>query len=323
MSGNGAVRCARELWLSSPVIAPPPVPSKIPVPQRRIGLRGVLHSGEPLILPGATDAAGAMLIQAAGFSAVYATGAGIANAQLGLPDIGLASQAEFLEQTRRMAAACDLPVVADVDTGFGGVPSVIRTVQLFEAAGASGLQLEDQVMPKRCGHFEGHALVDMDEMVGKIRAAVAARSDEATLLIARTDARGVYGLEEAIRRGQAYLDAGADALFVEAPRSYEELTRIGSTFGGALLVANMVEGGKTPMPPVAELASLGFRIILFANFLMRTMLFAGQQALAHLAMELETASYQDRMLSWADRQSLFGLAEFEAAENHFLGTAGT
>jgi 2,3-dimethylmalate lyase len=178
-------------------------------------------------------------------------------------------------------------------------------------------------MPKRCGHFDGHALVDTAEMQAKVAAAVATRDDHGLVVIARTDARGVLGLDEALRRGHAYLDAGADALFVEAPQSPEELERIGREFAGVPLVANVVEGGKTPPLSVKELHDLGFTIVLYANFLMRAMLHAGQQALAHLADSGETASYTERLLPWQDRQELFGLAEYGAVEDHFLGAWGT
>ena len=290
--------------------------------ERRAALRAHLGSGRPLVLPGATDAAGAMLVERAGFAACYATGAGISNAQFGLPDIGLVSQTEILGQVQRMFAATGVPLVVDTDTGYGNVPSVIRTVQLFEQAGAAALQLEDQSFPKRCGHFDGHTLVESAEMQAKIAAAAAARQDPNLVLVARTDARGVLGLDEAIRRGHAYLEAGADALFVEAPRTLEEMERVAREFAGVPLVANVVEGGKTPASSVADLHAMGFTVLLFANFLMRVMLQAGQQALSHLAEAGETESYADRLLPWQDRQALFRLDEFGALEDSFLGAWG-
>ena len=286
--------------------------------ERRRNLRAVLNSGEPLILPGTSDAAGAMLIERAGFTACYATGAGISNAQFGLPDIGLVSQTEIVAQVGRMAAAVNLPVVADADTGYGGVPSVVRTVQVYERAGAAALQLEDQMYPKRCGHFDGHTLIDSQEMQAKIAAACAAREDPALVVIARTDARSAMGIDEAIRRGHAYREAGADVLFVEAPRSVDEMQLIAREFAGIPLVANIVEGGKTPNLPVSELHHMGFTVVLYANFLMRAMLWAGQQALAHLAESGESQSYSDRLLSWSDRQSLFRLDDFGITEDAFL-----
>jgi 2-methylisocitrate lyase-like PEP mutase family enzyme len=289
---------------------------------RRARLREALASGAPLLLPGASDAAGALLVERAGFAAAYATGAGIANAQFGLPDIGLVSQSEILGQLARMVAACDLPIVVDADTGYGNVASVVRTVQLFERAGASGLQLEDQSFPKRCGHFDGHTLIDSGEMQAKIAAAVASRDDANLLVIARTDARGVLGLDEALRRGHAYLDAGADALFIEAPQGIDEMARIGAEFAGVPLLANIVEGGKTPALSVSELHELGFTIVLYANFLMRVMLHAGHNALVHLRETGETATYADRMLTWQDRQAMFRLGDFGDAEDAFLSAWG-
>lgn len=289
---------------------------------RRADLRAHLASGRPLVLPGASDAAGAMLVERAGFAACYATGAGISNAQFGLPDIGLVSQTEILGQVQRMFAATGLPLVVDTDTGYGNVPSVVRTVQLFEQAGASALQLEDQAFPKRCGHFDGHTLIGSAEMQAKIAAAAAARDDANLLLVARTDARGVLGLDEAVRRGHAYLDAGADALFIEALRTHEEMEAVGREFSGVPLVANMVEGGKTPARGVGDLHAMGFDIVLFANFLMRVMLRAGQEALTHLRAEGETDSWSDRLLSWQDRQQMFRLDEFGALEDGFLAAWG-
>ena len=163
--------------------------------ERRVALRAALAAPAPLVLPGASEAAGALLVERAGFAAVYATGAGISNAQFGLPDIGLVSQTEILGQVQRMFAATSLPLVVDIDTGYGNVPSVIRTVKHFEQAGASALQLEDQAFPKRCGHFDGHTLIEGGEMQAKIAAAAAARQDSNLLLVARTDARGVLGLD--------------------------------------------------------------------------------------------------------------------------------
>lgn len=291
---------------------------------RRRRLRARLTSDAPLVLPGASDALGARLIEQAGFDAVYATGAGIANAQFGLPDIGLVSLGEIVEQVERIVDATDLPVVVDADTGHGGPLSVMRTVHLLERAGAAAVQLEDQQMPKRCGHFDGHELVDTDEMVAKIHAARQARcsaGDDATVIVARTDARGVHGLDDALRRGHAYLDAGADVLFVEAPRTVDELARIGAEFSGTPLVANIVEGGKTVPLPVSELGALGFRVVLHANFLLRAMALAGRRALAHLAEHGETDGYAAEILPWAERQQLVNLPAFTDLDRAFAGLA--
>jgi 2-methylisocitrate lyase-like PEP mutase family enzyme len=205
-------------------------------------------------------------------------------------------------------------VVVDADTGYGGPLSAMRTIRLLERAGAAAIQLEDQEMPKRCGHFDDHALIPTAHMQTKIAAAVDARTDDALVIIARTDARSVYGIDEAVVRGRAYAEAGADLLFVEAPRTVEELALVGRELAGVPLLVNVVEGGKTPELSVKEYADLGFGVVLFANYLMRSMMLAGREALAHLAEHGETRSRSDSMVGWQERQALVHLAEFTAAE---------
>jgi 2,3-dimethylmalate lyase len=293
-----------------------------PAQERRAALRTALSAPEPLIVPGVTDALGARLAERAGFAAAYATGAGIANAQFGLADIGLVSLGELTGQAGRIIDATGLPVIVDADTGFGSALSVMRTTHLLETAGAAAIQLEDQKMPKRCGHFDGHELVGTAEMVAKVTAAAMARTAaDGLVIVARTDARGVLGLDEAIRRGHAYLKAGADVLFLEAPRTEAELARIGAEFAGVPLVANIVEGGKTPQLSAGELRALGFTVILFANFLMRVMAKAGQEALAHLRARGDTRDYSERTMVWADRQALFALAELDALDGDLAARA--
>lgn len=293
---------------------------RVPAARRRARLRELLAAPDPLVLPGVTDALGARLVERAGFDAVYATGAGIANAQFGVADVGLIDLDSVVGHVGRVGDATDLPLIVDADTGFGGPMSVLRTVHLLQRAGAAGIQLEDQEMPKRCGHFDGHQVVSRGEMVAKIHAvreATADHGDEALVLIARTDARSAVGLDEALRRGHAYLAAGADVLFIEAPRSADELARIGSEFAGVPLVANIVEGGKTDQLPVDELHRLGFGVILYANFLMRAMAYAGRQALGYLREHRETNGYADRILTWQQRQELFALPELTALDDRF------
>ncbi|MFC4055916.1 oxaloacetate decarboxylase [Actinomadura syzygii] len=283
---------------------------------KRVALRSALTSGgAPLVLPGVTDALGARLVEEAGFAAAYATGAGLVNAGYGLPDIGLISQAEVVEHAGRLAEATRVPLVCDADTGYGGPLAAMRTVRLLERAGVAGLQLEDQEMPKRCGHFDSHALIPAGHMQTKIAAACEARTDDQLVIIARTDARSVHGIDEAIERGRAYAEAGADVLFVEAPRTVDELALVGRELAGIPLVVNVVEGGKTPQLTVPEYAELGFGIVLFANYLMRSMHFAGREALAHLREHGETASRAGRMADWTQRQNLFNLPRFSAAES--------
>jgi 2-methylisocitrate lyase-like PEP mutase family enzyme len=280
-----------------------------------LALRAALAADEPLVLPGATDALGARLVESAGFRAVYATGAGLANAQYGIPDIGLVSLGEVVDHAARLTESTVLPVVVDADTGYGGPLSAMRAVRLLERAGAAGVQLEDQEMPKRCGHFESHALIPTGHMQTKIAAAVEARTDDALVIVARTDARSVHDIDEAIARGRAYAAAGADVLFVEAPRTVDELARVGRELSDfAPLVVNVVEGGKTPQLELKEYADLGFRVVLFANYLMRSMMLAGLDALTHLAEHGETTSRADRMATWEQRQGLFNLPAFTEAE---------
>lgn len=284
---------------------------------RRLALRSALAGEAPLVLPGVTDALGARLAEQAGFAAAYATGAGLANAQYGVPDLGLISLGEVVDHVERLTEATALSLVVDADTGYGGPLAAMRTTRLLERAGAAALQLEDQEMPKRCGHFDEHRLVSVGHMQTKIAAVLEARTDEALVLVARTDARSAESLDAAIERAHAYAEAGADVLFVEAPRTVDELARVGSELAGLPLVVNVVEGGKTPQLELKEYADLGFRVVLYANYLMRSMMAAGRDALAHLAAHGETASRTGEMATWAERQELFHLPEFTAAEAHY------
>jgi len=218
----------------------------------------------PLVAPGAYDALTARIAAQAGAEAVYMTGFGVAGSYLGVPDIGIVSATEMIDRVRALAAAASpVPLIADGDNGHGGTANVERLVRSYEQAGAACIQLEDQVLPKRCGHMEGKEVVTLEEGAMKIRAAAAARATADFQIIARTDARSNSGLDEALRRADAYLNAGADILFVEAPQSETELRTIADRFKGVPLVANMVEDGKTPMLSVTDLGALGFRIVLF------------------------------------------------------------
>ena len=217
-----------------------------------------------LIAPGAYDALTARIAAQSGAEAVYMTGFGVAGSLLGVPDIGIVSATEMIERVRALsAAAAPVPLIADGDNGHGGTANVERLVRAYEQAGAACIQLEDQVLPKRCGHMEGKEVVSLEEGAAKIRAAVRARANGAFQIIARTDARSVLGFDEALRRADAYLSAGADLLFVEAPQSEKELRAIAEHFSGERLVANMVEDGKTPMLSRAELGAMGYRLILY------------------------------------------------------------
>jgi 2-methylisocitrate lyase-like PEP mutase family enzyme len=289
-------------------------------------LRAVIASAQAdrraIILPGAYDALSARLIEASGFDAVYLTGAGFANASLGVPDIGLVSVTELRDHVARVADAVSVPLVVDADTGFGNAINMRRTVRQLERAGASALQIEDQVFPKKCGHFAGKAVIPADEMVQKVHAAVDARLSEDLLIIARTDARAVSSMEEALDRAHQYREAGADILFVEAPESVDELATIGAAFD-APLVANMVEGGKTPLLSVTELAELGFSLVLFANAALRV----SQRAITDMLRELSatggTSTVLDRMATWDERQSAVGKPEYDALEQKYSTKDGS
>jgi 2,3-dimethylmalate lyase len=230
----------------------------------RARLRELLAGPRPVVAPGAYDALSARLVEQAGFGVVYMTGFGSTASLIGRPDVGLLSGTEMIDNARRIVAAVDVPVIADADTGYGNAVNVVRTVQGYEQAGVAGIHLEDQVMPKKCGHMSGKAVIGVDEMVGKIRAAVAARRDPDLLLIARTDAAAVDGLAAAITRGRAYADAGADLLFVEAPTSEDDIaTAAAELHGVAPLVFNWAEGGRTPPLSLDRIAELGFSLVLF------------------------------------------------------------
>lgn len=264
---------------------------------------------------GAVNALSARLVERAGFECCFVTGAGVANAQFGLPDIGLVSMTELVEEAARICDAVDIPVIVDADTGFGGPLSVMRTVHLLEKAGAAAVQIEDQAMPKRCGHFAGQRLVEPTEMLARIDAALSARADPDLVLIARTDARSVLGFEEAISRARRYAEAGADVLFVEAPRTVEELHRIPAELAGTPVLLNVVEGGRTPQLPLEDLRDMGYRLILHANLLLRVMLKAGAEALAHLLEHGDSVDLGERVLGWEQRQALVDLERFDDLEN--------
>ena len=223
----------------------------------------LMATRQPILVPGCYDALSARLVEDAGFAAVYMTGFGSSAAHLGRPDVGLLTMSEMVDNARRIVAAVGIPVIADADTGYGNPINVIRTVQEFERAGVAAIHLEDQLAPKRCGHLDGKQLIPAEEMAAKLRAAVEARSSSDFLLIARTDARAVEGLDAAIDRARLYREAGADVLFVEAPQSEPEIRAVAAAFPGVPLLFNWAEGGKTPAVERDLLAELGFAIVIF------------------------------------------------------------
>jgi 2-methylisocitrate lyase-like PEP mutase family enzyme len=279
-------------------------------------LLSMRSGGGPLILPGAPDALTARVVESLGFDAVYITGAGVTNARLGVPDLGLISLTELGDTVEAIREAVTIPIVVDADTGFGGPLNVRRTVRALQRRGANAIQLEDQVFPKRCGHFAGKEVIPAAEMVAKLHAALDARADDALLIIARTDARQMLGLEAALERAQLYRDAGADVIFVEAPESQDELAEVGRRLDGPLL-ANVVEGGATPQLPADELGALGFDIVLYANAALRGALRGMHVVLEHLRRTGSTLGALDQMLGWEQRQELVGKPFFDELSERY------
>jgi len=280
-------------------------------------LRQLLQRKEILVAPGAHDALSAKIVAKAGFEAVYFTGYGQAASHLGGPDVGLMTMTEMVMRARNFAAAVDVPVIADGDTGFGNVINVIRTVKEYEAAGVAAIQLEDQVAPKKCGHMIGRQVVAIEEMVGKIKAAVSARLDPDFVIIARTDARTNLGIEEALRRGKAFAEAGADVLFIESPESLDEMRLITSSFKIPVL-ANMVEGGRTPLMTAKELQDLGYDLVIFPT----SSTYITAQAVTRVMQELKasgtTAALLDQMIPFQQFNELVGLPSVREIEDKFL-----
>jgi 2-methylisocitrate lyase-like PEP mutase family enzyme len=270
-----------------------------------------------VVAPGVYDAFTALVAEQAAFKTLYVSGAAIAYTRLGRSDIGLVSMSEVADVvcTIRDRVAADL--IVDADTGYGNALNVARTVRLFERAGANAIQIEDQSFPKRCGHLDEKRLVAAPEMVGKIKAALDARQSRDTLLIARTDAVGVEGFDKAIERALIYRDAGADVLFVEAPKTQAELTRIAPALGGVPLMANMVEGGKTPVLPAAELEALGFALVIFPGGIVRALGHMAREYYGSLAAHGTSEPFRSRMLDFTGLNDLIGTSELLAVGKRY------
>lgn len=263
-----------------------------------------------LIAPGVYDSLTALIAERAGFEALYVSGAGIAYSRLGRADIGLVSMNEVVHTVTLIRDRVGAHLIVDADTGYGNALNVQRTVRLLERAGANAIQIEDQDFPKRCGHLDDKTLVSAQEMVGKIKAAVDARTSRDTLIIARTDAVAAEGFDRAVARAALYRDAGADMLFVEAPRQRDELGSIGARLGKSVpLMVNMVEGGKTPMLPAVELEALGFSLVIFPGAIVRTLAKAAEDFYASLKAHSSTDPFRARMLDFDALNRLLGTAE--------------
>lgn len=285
-------------------------------PRRR--LRELLAGPGPVLAPGAYDALSARLVEQAGFDLVYMTGFGTTAGLLGRPDVGLLSGSEMVANAARLVAAVDLPVIADADTGYGNAINVVHTVRAYEQAGVAGIHLEDQVMPKKCGHMSGKAVIPAEEMVGKLRAAVAARRDPDFVIIARTDAAATHGLDEALDRARAYASAGADLLFVEAPTSTDDITRVATELRRvAPLVFNWAEGGRTPPLALDQLTELGFAVVLFPIGTLLAATSAIRDLLARLRADGTPAAVLPELPSFTEFTDLVGLEEINELGQRF------
>jgi 2-methylisocitrate lyase-like PEP mutase family enzyme len=288
-----------------------------------LSLKDRLHQGPALLAPGAYDALSALLVEQAGFEAIYMSGASISYTQIGRPDVGLMTATQVADTIGRVADRVSIPLIVDADTGFGNALNVQHTVRLFERMGARALQLEDQTAPKRCGHLAGKELVSASEMVGKIKAAVDARKSDQTLIVARTDAIAVDGFEAALTRAHAYVEAGADVLFVEAPQSLEQMEGICAALGHIPLLANMVEGGKTPLKTCDELSDMGFALVIAPGSMVRAHAFMAQAFLSELRANGSTSAFRDRMLNFNQINELLGLPDLIETGNRYEGRAKT
>ena len=273
------------------------------VGEKNISIGKIFEGRHATLVPGAPNALFARIIEDLGFEAIYVTGAGIANMQLGAPDIGLTTLNEIAHNVTCIAEAVQIPLIVDADTGFGNTQNCYRSIRLLERSGASAIQLEDQVFPKKCGHFSNKAIVPTVEMVNKIKASVDARLDPEMKIIARTDARGISGINEALDRAAAFVEAGADATFVEAPKNLAELRVIPSSIQ-APQVANMVFGGLTPEPGREVLASMGYSIVLYANAALQTAIQAVETTLSSLRDTGSLAECSDLLASFDKRQAV-------------------
>jgi 2-methylisocitrate lyase-like PEP mutase family enzyme len=279
-------------------------------------LKDLISRRQALTVPGTANALFARVVEDLGFSAVYVTGAGIANMHLGAPDIGLTTLTEVASAVAAISDAVSIPIIVDADTGFGNAVNMVRTIRVLERAGAAGIQIEDQVFPKKCGHFAGKEVIPLDQMVQKIKAAVDARKDQDMQIIARTDARAVEGLDKAIERAQAFAAAGADLTFVEAPASLSELKRIAREIR-IPQVANIVFGGKTPDPGRKHFEEMGFSIVLYANAILQAALKASNEVLIALRDTGSLEQVSNQLASFEQRQQSVAKDSWDELERRY------
>jgi 2-methylisocitrate lyase-like PEP mutase family enzyme len=272
-----------------------------------------------LVAPGCFDGLSARLVQEAGFEAVYLSGGALARST-GIPDIGLVTMSEVIERAAQVVSAVNIPVIADADTGYGNAVNLVRTVREFERTGVAAIHIEDQITPKRCGHLDGKEVIPLDEMTKKLEAALASRSDPDFLIIARTDARGVHGFDDAIRRGRAFAQLGVDAIFIEAPQSEAELAEIPRALPDIPLLVNVFKGGKTPMLPVERLEHMGYRIAIYPSETQRAGIHAMRRVLEMLKREGTTESMDDALTTFKERDKVVGLDDWQLLEKRYLTT---
>jgi 2-methylisocitrate lyase-like PEP mutase family enzyme len=280
-------------------------------------LKRLLKRDRLLVAPGCFDGLSARLVEEAGFEAVYLSGGAVARS-MGIPDIGLVTMSEVIERAAQVVSAVKIPVIADADTGYGNAVNLVRTIREFERTGVAAIHIEDQITPKRCGHLDGKEVVSLAEMEKKLEAALAGRTDPDFCMIARTDARGVHGFDDAIRRGRAFAKLGVDAVFIEAPQSESELEEIPRALPGIPLLVNVFKGGKTPMLSVDRLQSLGYRIAIYPSETQRAGIHAMRQALELLKRDGTTEAMDASLTTFKERDRIVGLDDWQALESRYL-----
>src|SRR6185436_13205576 len=280
-------------------------------------LKKLLNRKQLLVAPGCFDGLSALLVHEAGFEAAYLSGGAVARS-MGIPDIGLVTMSEAIERAVQVVSVVSIPVIADADTGYGNAVNLVRTVREFERVGVAAIHIEDQITPKRCGHLDGKEVIPVAEMEAKLQAALAARTDPDFVIIARTDARGVNGFDDAIERARVFARVGVDAIFVEAPQSEEELAEIPRRLPGVPLLVNVFKGGKTPMLPMERLEKMGYRIAIYPSETQRAAIHAMRNALATLKREGTTESIDTTLTTFKERDRVVGLDEWQSIEKQFM-----
>ena len=280
-------------------------------------LKQLLSRNKLLVAPGCFDGLSARLVQEAGFEAVYLSGGAVARS-MGIPDIGLVTMSESIERAVQVVSAINIPIIADADTGYGNAVNLVRSVREFERAGVAAIHIEDQITPKRCGHLDGKEVISLAEMELKLKAALAARSDPDFCIIARTDARGVNGFDDAVKRANAFAKLGVDAIFLEAPQSEEELAEIPKRVPNIPLLVNVFKGGKTPMLPMERLEKMGYRIAIYPSETQRAAIHAMRTALSTLKREGTTESIDANLTTFKDRDKVVGLDDWNQIEREFM-----